>query len=285
LPLKILGIPTIFDAHGSFVDEMIMLYGRETADVKMWKLVEPFLFKLPDKITVVTKALGEYVISKGVKNNKIVRIPGGVIADFFRTNTKSKPNWGIKESDYIVMYTGNFYAWQGIDMLISAAREVLQQIHNIKFVLVGDTNHEKYQNLVDNLGLSEYFVFVGPKRREEMPDILQVADILILPRPETKVTRYGFPSKLPEYMASGKPVIATDVGDHGLLIKDGVTGLLVPPHSGEIAKAILRLSQDRALRKELGSKARELVKGEYSWDIIGAKIVGIYQELVGRKRV
>ena len=281
LPLKILGIPTIFDAHGSYIDELKMLYGRETLDVKMWRVLEPILFRLSDKITVVTKALEEYVTSRGIKNNNIVRVPGGATYDFFKTGGKSKQDLGISDSDCVIMYMGNFYAWQGIDMLISSAKYVLKQRDNVKFVLVGNTNHEEYRNVVDNLGLLKYFIFTGQKSREELPDLVQIADILILPRPETEVTKYGFPSKLPEYMASGKPVIATDVGDHHLLIKNMATGLLVPPDAKELAEAVLNLMEDESLRKKLGLAAQQFVKSEYSWEVIGGKLLGMYEEILG----
>ncbi|MFC1962389.1 glycosyltransferase family 4 protein [Chloroflexota bacterium] len=280
LPLKILGIPAIFDVHGSFIDELKMIYGRETLDITKWRVLEPILFRLSDKITVVTRALEKYVASRGIKSNKIVRVPGGVSYDFFKTNGKSKQDFGISASDFVVMYTGNFNVWQGIDLLISSAKYVVEQKDNVTFVLVGHTNNEEYRNMVDNLGLSKYFFFMGQRSREEVPGILQMSDILILPRPETKAGKYGFPSKLPEYMASGKPVIATDVGDHNLLVKNMSTGLLVSPDAKEMAEAILRLIKDQSLRKRIGSTARQFVKSEYSWDIIGGKLLDLYEAMV-----
>ena len=284
LPLKTLGIPVIFDAHGGYIDELIMTYGRETTDVRMWRLLEPILFRVSDRVTVVTEGLREYVESRGISSTKIVRVPGGVTGDFFKSRGKSKRDLGISDSDYVIMYTGNFNAWQGIDILINTAKIVVERNDSVKFVLVGNTSHEKYAKLAEGLGLSSFFIFTGQKRREELPDFLQIADVLVLPRPDLAITKYGFPSKLPEYMASGKPVIATDVGDHHLLVKNMATGLLVPPHVKEIAEAILYLIKDDSLGKRLGAAARHFVKNEYTWDVIGERINEVYEETLATKR-
>lgn len=280
LPLKLLGIPIVFDAHSNFMEELVIVYGRETLDVKLWRLFEGWLVRRANAVTAVSRALADYFVAKGVPPGRVFRVPGGVGRDFTAAEAPGGAKRAGDGKTTTVMYTGNFYAWQGTDLLMEAARLIATERDDIKFAFIGDDRDGGFRRRVADAGAAGYVMVSGPVGREEMPSVLHGADILVLPRPDSLVGRYGFPSKLPEYLASGRPVVATDVGDHGLLVKDGETGLLVPPDGPAIARAILRLAGDRKLRERLGTAGRELAVGDYAWEVLAARIEDIYRMVI-----
>jgi glycosyltransferase involved in cell wall biosynthesis len=118
----------------------------------------------------------------------------------------------------------------------------------------------------------------GSCRNAEVPGLLSGADILVIPRISDRAARYGFPSKLPEYMATGKALVITDVGEHANVVKNGETGLVIPPDSATALAEALLMLQDDNLRRRLGFQAREFIEQELTWDKIAENL---YYFLVG----
>ena len=102
---------------------------------------------------------------------------------------------------------------------------------------------------------------------------LSACDVLVVPRPSTPTTRLGFPSKLPEYLAMGKPVVATDVADSAVMVKHRETGLLVPPnHQESLCQAILYLNDARK-RRTIGQNARAFITKSHTWDNRASELI------------
>jgi len=183
----------------------------------------------------------------------------------------------IKEYDlknkHVILYTGSFAPWHGVEDIIKAAKIVTATVKNVIFFMVG-TGPEmpRYQEMVFQLNLDDFFIFTGPKEYEKIPQFICASDITLAPfNPERNelMREHGFyftPLKIFEYMACEKPLISTSVGNVKDIIEDGVSGILVlPDDSDALAKNILRLLSDENLRKKLGSNARKAVETKYSW--------------------
>jgi glycosyltransferase involved in cell wall biosynthesis len=111
---------------------------------------------------------------------------------------------------------------------------------------------------------------------DEMPAVNAMADLVVIPSLMEAVSLSAL-----EAMASGKPVIATEVGGLPEIIKDEVTGLLVPPRDPTaLADAIVRLHSDYSLRNSLASQGRALAVERYSWDFIAKKTLTFYRGLL-----
>ena len=100
---------------------------------------------------------------------------------------------------------------------------------------------------------------------KDVPKFLVDCDILVIPRPLTKVTKISYPSKLTEYLAMGKAVISSNMGDADKVIKHGVNGLLYTPENMEELTGLLLSLQDRDLRERLGKEAVKPAR-QLSWD-------------------
>lgn len=158
----------------------------------------------------------------------------------------------------IVMYTGSFARYQGLDTLVSAMRRVSEECPDVALVLVGGEEREieRLSESAKAQGVMRNMLFVGKKPPEELPDYLALADVLVSPR------RGGInpPGKIYTYMQSGKPIVATDIQAHtDVLTSDAA--ILVSPTPDGIADGILRALADPKSAAVKAARAREMVRG------------------------
>ncbi len=232
--------------------------------------IEKELVKNADVITAVSHSCAKELKREYTINKEITVVNNGVDTNFF-IPTKNK-----KKEDYI-LYTGRLETRKGLIDFIESAKYVCREYDSIKFVLTGKGTIKKYlERKINELGLKNDFCFAGFVGRPRLLEYYQNAAIYVLP------SYYeGLPTTLLEAMSCGIPSIATDVEGSSELIKDGETGLLVPPRNPErLAGAIMKLLDDDGLRKKLGDNARRHVVNNYDWEIITNKIEEIYINII-----
>ncbi len=136
---------------------------------------------------------------------------------------------------------------KGHAVLIEAAAVIVREFPDVRFILVGDgACRKQFGTQVVDLGLDKNFLFLG--QREDVPEILAACDLAVLPS-KTE----GLSNALLEYLAAGLATVATNAGGNAEIIRDGVTGLLVPTDCPEfLTAALLRLLRDPGLAGRLG---------------------------------
>ncbi len=123
---------------------------------------------------------------------------------------------------------------------------------------------EELQNIVKHLGLTGRVTFVGAVARSDIPHRLNAGDIMALPRASGTFSTAGFPTKLGEYLASGKPVVVTATGDIPVYLKDGVSAYLVPPDDSNAFAERLRYVISHPLESaEVGLRGRDVALCEF----------------------
>ncbi len=180
-----------------------------------------------------------------------------------------------------IALVGNMHSdVKGHPTLIAAAAEITREFPETRFMLVGDGEMRKaFERQVADLGLSSHFLFLG--RRDDVPRVLACCDIAVLPSKAE-----GLPNAVLEYLAVGLPTVATRVGGNAEIIRDGETGLLVPPEdSSALTGAILRLLRDPALRATLARNGREYVASEFSFQKMIENTDQLYTELLHARGV
>ena len=189
--------------------------------------------------------------------------------------SKAKRTIGISPNLKIVGFVGHFFPWDGLEILIEAAAEVVNKMKDIRFLLVGQGkwgNHLK--RLVKNKNLEKFFIFTGRVPWDKLFLYLNSFDIATAPYSKQIHKKSGSSLKILEYFACNKPVVAsaTESIPEILDIKKKRLGLTVEPeNSKDLAKAILFLLNDRNLRKISGSGGRVYVEKERSWRIVAYK--------------
>ncbi len=183
----------------------------------------------------------------------------------------------ISDADMVVGMVARLEPVKGCRFFVEAARQVLAQVPNCKFLLVGDGSlRPELERLVDGVGLKDKFIFTG--WREDAAALMTVCDILVLPSLNEAVGMV-----LIEAQAQGIPVVATEVGGIPEVVTDGQTGSLVPPaDSGALAKTIVSLLSNDQRRIYIGKQSREWVRGKFDAPVMVAKIEALYQELLQR---
>jgi len=179
---------------------------------------------------VISHQLIDYFVEKGVDAAKIHLYR--MIVDPSRFEELEKQKHGVT---YIAYCGTAINRKDGVNILIQAYAEVIKHQPDVQLYIVGATpwdkdNNENY-NLIEKLGLGNKVVFTGVVDAHIMPQILKNAEILVLARPDNIQSKYGFPTKLGEYLLSGNPVVVTSVGDIPRYLKDGENALLAIPDS------------------------------------------------------
>ncbi len=176
-----------------------------------------------------------------------------------------------------VGYAGNFRPYQGLPVLVEAMARLDE---TYRLLLVGDPTGGEDLARRAHEALGNRLTVLPPVPYAEIPAILGGADTLVVPRPDSRSGRYGFPSKLPEYLALGRPVVVTDVGDQARVVRDGDNGLVVPAGSvGALARALGSLA-DPELRRRLGGAGRRSAVDQLSWDHVGQRLQTFLGSLV-----
>jgi glycosyltransferase involved in cell wall biosynthesis len=160
--------------------------------------------------------------------------------------------------------------------LFRAFRRFLQRGFEAEMLVVGEGSlRESLQQLAARLGIADRVQFSGLV--PNVPEFLRSVAISVLP----SLAAEGLPLTILEAMATGLPVVATDVAGAGEVIEDGVSGLLVPPGDEQaLADALARLAADDALRARMGSTAVAVVQERFSFETIAHRMEAVYQEVL-----
>jgi len=208
------------------------------------------------------------VITNGIDQSKF---------DPLLTFKNIRSELGLPEEVILILFIARFIQQKQPLKLVNAFSIASTQNKALRLLMVGDgSQKEEAIELVKKLGIEDKVIFLP--FRQDVPDVLASADIFVLPS-----LWEGLPIGLLEAMAMGKAIIATRV-DGTSEVLDGTNGVLLSLSNLEVelANAIKDLAGNQDLRKQLGEKARETIKDQYSAKIMTRKIEDIYLNLLGR---
>ncbi len=177
---------------------------------------------------------------------------------------------------FTLIYVGSVQRARGVDVILRAAALLAREVKEFKLWLVGPVVEEEralFEDLCRDNGLVPHVNITGSLPHSEVLRLIDKSDVCLCTlSPTIPNYHYAYPIKLFEYMAMGKPVVCTRLRGTAQIIKDGETGILVPPDDPEaLAQAVLRLYKDENLRHELGEKARQEAQ-KYDWQRINQRI-------------
>lgn len=286
---KVFRIPYIYDMDSCISDQLSYTGKvRNRHILRIVRFLEGLAMRNSAVVLTVCSALTELAgrIAPGKKIFQIEDCP----VEFPWVNTKfSRESFGLRRDNLVVMYTGNFESYQGVEMLLKSisllpvsGKDVLsvnsQTHYGIKLVLVGGETGQinKLKSFAGRLGILDSVLFLGKHPMEEIPSLLSLADILVSPRIEGTNT----PMKIFDYLASGKPAAATNLPMHTQVLSEK-TAVLCEPCPECFADGILRLIRNEKLRKKLGEEGKRLVESKYSPALFKEKVAGVYEFVNG----
>ncbi len=276
---KVKNLPILIEkSEFPFVLNNSSLIGKAYA-----RLYVNYVYRLFDGMIIMTSPLIEYFKAKVNEETELFHMPMTVESDRFDGDFKNPT--GIKEYLAYCGYMGGNK--DGLENLIIAFKEVENVFANLKLLLIG-TAPEKELNrlkkLVSNLNLKNV-IFYGKVNRDQIPALLFNAKALLLARPTSLQSSGGFPTKLGEYLSTGKPVIVTDVGEIGNYIVDGENGFIVEPDNNSLfAKKIIWVINNYNQAIKVGIGGKKLVSDIFS-SKVQSKRLEVYLKRILKKGI
>jgi glycosyltransferase involved in cell wall biosynthesis len=242
--------------------------------------------RLADVVIVVSGVERRNLIDAGVPSAKILLNPNGVDVDRFRPGCGGamvRRRFGI-EDQVVIGFVGTFGPWHGTEVLASAA-VILSDPKRFHFLFIGEgESRPAAKQIIDSGGCAGIATFTGRVPHLEVPAYLDACDILVATnlRNSDGSDFFGSPTKLFEYLAMSKPVIASRVGQIAEIIKDGEDGILVEPgNADELAGQIERLAAEADLRGRIGEAGRRIVSSAFTWRQNALRVFNRFEEQFG----
>ncbi|MDD3932230.1 MAG: glycosyltransferase family 4 protein [Methanoculleus sp.] len=254
---------------------------RDRMNRKLAKFSEYYVISKADGVIAVTGGIKQYIIDRyGLPEARVSVIANGANTDIFtpRSQQEARRLLGLPDSDSYICFVGNFAPWQGVESLIQAVPSITSRYPCVRVILVGDgAMKQAWTDLANSLGILEHILFTGVVPYEDVPFYISASDICVAPFISRRNERIGLsPLKIYEYLACGRPVVASKInGITGLLARSGGGIAVMPENPHELAEAILYLLQDDNLRGEMGDSGCTYVMENHTWAKVAADVAGV----------
>ncbi len=282
----VLKIPYIVEYNGSEISMRRSFEGVGYENESVYLLAEEVAFKQATVISVVSEAVRDDLLARGVTPSKILVNPNGVDPQMYSPPSPSekadiREELGFGPEDRVIGFTGTFGGWHGIDILAEGLTSICAASESARFLMIGDGNY-KYliDEVVDKYSLQDKVVCTGRVPQLEGARYLKACDIFVSPHNSHMVDSrfFGSPTKIFEYMSLGCGVVASNLEQIGEVLSPGLRSgqksldgdelsILCDPGSvDQFVEGVLTLVNDDMLCSALGSNARRAAMDRYSWE-------------------
>jgi PEP-CTERM/exosortase A-associated glycosyltransferase len=282
-------LPLVYEMRASWEDAAVD-HGSTTEGSLRYRAsraLETFALKRADAITTICEGLARDIAARGIARERITVIPNAVDVAAFRCG--AEPDQQLRsmlglDGATVVGFAGSFYGYEGIDLLIDALGRLLPAQPSLRLLLVGGGPQETaLKAQAARAGLADQVIFTGRVPHDQVQRYYDLIDVLAYPRKSMRLTELVTPLKPLEAMAQGRMFVASDVGGHRELVRDGETGFLFPAgDAGALANAIGNLLERRADWPQVRAQARRFVETERHWAASVARYRDVYRRALAR---
>jgi glycosyltransferase involved in cell wall biosynthesis len=263
----ILRVPHLYDMHSSLPQQLTnFTFSRSRLMRRVFLAIERFMIRRSRVVIVICPSLEETVraVEPQARTVLIENAPGSA-EDAATPDAAAdvRRSLGLAATTPVVLYTGTFEAYQGLDLLFEAMAIVKRTRPDARLLLAGG-QADQVTRAVEQAraaGAGDVTIFAGERPAAEMPAYLLTADVLVSPRSRGTNT----PLKIYQYLRSGKPIVATRLRTHTQVLNDE-TAILTGITAQEFADGILAGLNDHARAASVGRRARELADTKYSYE-------------------
>ena len=284
-----LGIPVVYEVR-AFWEDAAVDHGSTTEGslrYRLTKSLETHALQRVDHVFTICDGLRSDIVSRGIPADKVTVIPNAVDIETF--DTHGEPDLALKArigltGAKVVGFIGSFYSYEGLDLLLEALPGLLQREPEVRLLLVGGGPQDAaLKAQAQRLEVADKVVFTGRVPHSDVHRYYDLIDVLAYPRHSMRLTELVTPLKPLEAMAQGRLLVASDVGGHRELIRDGQTGLLfsagsVPSLVTVLAGLLQAVERWPAMR----AAGRRFVESERSWTASVARYVEPYSRLLSK---
>ncbi len=273
-PLR--GVPVVYDMHSSLPDELARIRPLRTRPARaLLRALERWLLRGVDAV-VCSAGLAPHVRALAPRTRVATwRFPGTLPPARAEDVERLRAGLGLPVDARAIVYTGSFADYQGLPLLLAAVPEVLARVPDARFILVGAEDEDSCARIQARLPAeARERVHVLPRvARERVPAFLALAQVLVSPRADGG----NLPLKIFDYMASGVPIVATDVASHRAVLDDA-RALLAAPRVDAFARAITRALDDPEASARRSAAARAYAARELTWERFVASVADLLPE-------
>jgi glycosyltransferase involved in cell wall biosynthesis len=265
-----LGVPHVYDMHSSLPQQLTNFrFGRSRMLHWAFEKIEDASVFGSDVVVTICQDLQDHVTKMGAGERSVLieNVMGGDVEELpSLTAVDVRSQWGLTPGAPVVLYTGTFEAYQGLDLLLDAAGLLARHHPDVQFLIVGGRPEQVEAARARAAQAGARAVFTGYQPAREIPAFVETADILASPR----IAGTNTPLKIYSYLRAGKPIVATDLLTHTQVL-DPEISLLVAPNAQAFAAALSRLVADPALRERLSGAAGERARTRYAREVYVAR--------------
>lgn len=278
------GIPFVYEIRAFWEDAAVDqgTTRENSARYRAIRKLETALCRQADAITTICQGLADALIARGIPEYKIKIVPNAVDHGRFSAIAAPDPSLVEKfglEGAVVLGFIGSFYTYEGLALLIDAMPALLTAHPDLKLLLIGgDQDERRLRARAAEKGLDRKVIFTGRIPHDDVLAHYSLIDLCVYPRLPMPLTDLVTPLKPLEAMAAGRIVVASDVGGHRELIRDGETGFLFK--AGYLTALIECLNQALASRErwpQIRAGGRQVV-AERDW----RSVTGVYRPLFER---
>jgi PEP-CTERM/exosortase A-associated glycosyltransferase len=285
-----LGIPVVYEIR-AFWEDAAVDHGTQSEGglrYRLTKALETHAVRRADQVVTICEGLRRDLVSRGIPADKIGVVPNAVDAEAFTLGGRPDPELRARlglTGKRVLGFIGSFYAYEGLDLLLEALPRMLAAAPDIRVLLVGGGPQEaNLKAQAQALGVADKVVFTGRVPHAEVGRYYDQIDLLVYPRHCMRLTELVTPLKPLEAMAQGRLFVASDVGGHRELIRDGETGLLFKAEDVDaLAKRALEALNLPDGGETLRRNGRRYVETARNWAATVANYRAIYGRALGRQ--
>lgn len=279
------GLPVVYEVR-AFWEDAAVDHGtsREWGlRYRMTRHFETYVMQKANQVTTICEGLRKDIVARGIQASRVTVVPNAVDCSIFKQgrvlDEGLKRSLGL-EGSRVIGYVGSFYAYEGLDLLLKAYPKILEYAPDVRILLVGGGAQEPVlKSMACDLGVEDKVVFVGRIPHEKVQDYYGVLDLMIYPRKSMRLTDLVTPLKPLEAMAQGRLLVASDVGGHKELIRDGETGwLFVAGDPDSLTETVLRALSARDDWDRVSMDGRRFVESERNWSTCVERYNHVYMQ-------
>ena len=282
-------LPVVYEMRASWEDAAVD-HGTTVEGSLRYRVsraLESVALRAADQVTTICDGLRADIAVRGVPPERITVIRNAVDVSLFKFG--AEPDADLRrslglEGATVVGFAGSFYGYEGLDLLIEAARQMLPRHPRLRLLLVGGGPQESnLRAQAAAAGMQDRVIFTGRVPHADVQRYYELIDVLAYPRLPIRLTELVTPLKPLEAMAQGRMLVASDVGGHRELIRHGETGFLF--RAGDpaaLAAAIEDILVRRSLWPQVRMQARRFVEVERTWAASVACYRDVYRRALAR---
>jgi glycosyltransferase involved in cell wall biosynthesis len=276
---RLTGRPVVYHSHNIMAAELPGYFEQAwSRRLAGWlaRMLDNQLPRRADACIALSSEAIPFFQASGVREARLRLIPPGIDFDDAPACeiARVRQEYGLGDGP-LVIYTGNLDQYQRVDSLVRSFGAVRAARPDTQLIIASHSPPQQYGRVIQRVGDCPGVRFIHCRTFDEARTLLLAADVAICPR----MACFGFPMKLLNYMAAGKPVVVAQGAAKG--IRHLENGYVVPDEEGALAAGVLHLLRDPDLARRLGVAARAAIAGRFQWAHAVREIERCYDDLTG----